>query len=130
MINAQIFLDEGFTACDTETMDRVPTLLSSLLKELDYLQTIFIVSHMDTLKSIATRQIMITRGASASQVQIGERKAPPRAQATKATAGTTKHLAPSDEATEGEVFEAIPIPTKTRGRPKKAKEQQLQMNDD
>jgi len=119
MINAQIFLDEGFTACDVETMERVPTLLNSLLKETEYLQTIFLVSHMDTLKSTATRSIQITRGAHASQLQIGERREAPRAKATKTTVGVAAPLQPTDAAEEGEVMEAVPIPTKRRGRPKK-----------
>jgi ABC-type methionine transport system ATPase subunit len=119
MINAQIFLDEGFTACDVETMERVPTLLNSLLKETEYLQTIFLVSHMDTLKSTATRSIQITRGAHASQLQIGERREAPRAKATKTTVGVAAPLQPTDAAEEGEVLEAVPIPTKKRGRPKK-----------
>ena len=119
MINAQMFLDEGFTACDAETMERVPTLLNNLLKETDYLQTIFLVSHMDTLKSTATRSIQITRGAHASQLQIGERREAPRAKATKTTVGVAAPLQPTDAADEGEVLEAVPIPTKKRGRPKK-----------
>jgi DNA repair exonuclease SbcCD ATPase subunit len=119
MINAQIFLDEGFTACDAETMERVPALLNSLLKDLDYLQTIFLVSHMDTLKSVATQSIMIQRGAAASQLQIGDRQAKQQAVTTKTTVGTTKALAPTDETQDGEVVEAIAIPTKKRGRPKK-----------
>jgi DNA repair exonuclease SbcCD ATPase subunit/predicted phosphodiesterase len=120
MINAQIFLDEGFTACDAETMERVPALLSNLLKELDYLQTIFLVSHMDTLKSIATRSILIQRGAHASQLQIGDRRGATKSTATKTTVGKAPPpLAPTEEAAEGEIIEAIPLPTKKRGPRKK-----------
>jgi len=119
MINSQIFLDEGFTACDAETMERVPALLNNLLKDLDYLQTIFLVSHMDTLKSIATRSILISRGAHASQLQIGDRRQAARPTVTKATVGTEKPLQPTDHAEDGEVMEAPPIPVKKRGRPKK-----------
>jgi DNA repair exonuclease SbcCD ATPase subunit len=115
MINAQIFLDEGFTACDAETMERVPTLLSNLLKELDYLQTIYLVSHMEALKSIATRSILIQRGAHASQLQIGDRQAIHRAAVTKTTVGATKPLERAHDAEEGEVQEAIPVPRR-RGK--------------
>jgi hypothetical protein len=78
MINSQFFLDEGFTACDVETMERVPTLLKGLLKDLDYMQTIFIVSHLDTLKTVADESIMITRGAQASRLQVGDHMDPPK----------------------------------------------------
>jgi ABC-type methionine transport system ATPase subunit len=128
MINAQIFLDEGFTACDAETMERVPALLSNLLKELDYLQTIFLVSHMDTLKSIATRSILIQRGAHASQLQIGDRRGATKSTATKTTVGKAPPpLAPTEEAAEGEIIEAIPLPVKRRGRATK-KQDTLQVD--
>lgn len=83
MVNSQFFLDEGFTACDSETMERVPQLLKNLLKDLDYMQTIFIVSHLDTLKTAADESIMITRGAQASQLKVGDRLDTPKGHAKK-----------------------------------------------
>ena len=83
MINAQFFLDEGFTACDAETMERVPSLLKNLLNDLDYMQTIFIVSHLDTLKSVADEAIMITRGMEASRLQVGTYIEAPKGQIIK-----------------------------------------------
>jgi len=83
MINAQFFMDEGFTACDAETMERVPSLLKNLLKDLDYMQTIFIVSHLENLKTVADESIMITRGAQASLLQVGEYMDPPKAHTVK-----------------------------------------------
>lgn len=83
MINNQLFMDEGFTACDAETMERVPALLKSLLKDLDYMQTIFIVSHLETLKTVADKSIMITRGAQASLLQVGPHVDPPKGQIVK-----------------------------------------------
>ena len=79
MINAQFFLDEGFTACDVETMERVPDLLKNLLKDIDYMQTIFIVSHLETLKTVADESIMLIRGAQATSLQVGTRQEPPKA---------------------------------------------------
>jgi len=73
MVNGQIFLDEGFTACDAETMEHIPGLLRSMLQQMEHLQTIFIVSHLDTLKSAATTQIRIIRGAQNSSLMVGER---------------------------------------------------------
>jgi ABC-type Mn2+/Zn2+ transport system ATPase subunit len=83
MINAQFFMDEGFTACDAETMERVPSLLKNLLKDLDYMQTIFIVSHLENLKTVADTSIMITRGAQASLLQVGDYVDPPKAHTVK-----------------------------------------------
>jgi DNA repair exonuclease SbcCD ATPase subunit len=101
MINSQVFLDEGFTACDAETMERVPALLKNLLRDLDYMQTIYLVSHLDSLKTVASCSISIIRGAHASRLAIGEKLAPPK--------GLTK----AQIAEDGTV-----IKTK-RGRPKK-----------
>jgi len=119
MINAQIFLDEGFTACDAETMERVPALLKSLLHKMDYLQTVFLVSHLDTLKTAASKSITITRGAQASFVRIGDRQQSPRPTQTKATV-IKGSIVGGDAPEEGEVVPAIDIPAKKRGRPKKA----------
>ena len=110
MINAQMFLDEGFTACDTETMERVPTLLRSLIKDQEHLQTIFIVSHLDTLKAVADRNISITRGANSSKLLLGERQQVPRIMETKADA-KMKSI--------GDHVDAPAIPKKKAGRPKK-----------
>jgi DNA repair exonuclease SbcCD ATPase subunit len=121
MINAQIFLDEGFTACDAETMERVPTLLKSLLNKMDYLQTVFLVSHLDTLKSAASRSITISRGAQASFVRIGDRVHVPKPQLNKATV-VKGSIVGGDHHEIGEVIDAIDVPTKGKarvGRPKK-----------
>ena len=82
---------------------------------------------MDTLKSIATRSILIQRGAHASQLQIGDRRGATKSTATKITVGKAPPpLAPTEEAAEGEVIEAIPLPTKKRG-PKKKKQDAIQV---
>ena len=77
MINAQMFLDEGFTACDVETIDRVPGLLKNILHTQD-LQTIFLVSHLDTLKSAANHTISIQRCMNNSSIQYGEKPKLPK----------------------------------------------------
>jgi hypothetical protein len=80
---------------------------------------------MDTLKSIATRSILIQRGAHASQLQIGDRRGAIKSTATKTTVGKAPPpLAPTEEAAEGEVIEAIPLPTKKRGLLAKKKKQE------
>jgi DNA repair exonuclease SbcCD ATPase subunit len=101
MINDQIFLDEGFTACDAETMEKVPTLLNNLLKDSNKLNAVFMVSHLDQLKSAAAASIPIIRGATSSKLTIGERQSAPKG-------------VPIMEQ------DAPQVPAKKRGRPKKA----------
>jgi ABC-type lipoprotein export system ATPase subunit len=100
IINDQLFQDEGFTACDAETMEKVPGLLRNLLKDSNKLNSIFIVSHMEQLKVSATGAITIIRGATSSRLNVGERFAMPKAIPLM-------------------VQDAVPVPVKKRGRPKK-----------
>ena len=100
MINDQIFIDEGFTACDAETMDRVPSLLNNLLKDSNKLNAVFMVSHLEQLKSAAAASIPIVRGAMSSKLTVGERQVAPRGIPTQDTS----------------------VVKKTRGRPKKAEQ--------
>jgi DNA repair exonuclease SbcCD ATPase subunit len=95
MINDQIFIDEGFTACDAETMDRVPSLLNNLLKDSNKLNAVFMVSHLEQLKSAAAASIPIYRGATSSKLTVGER-----------------HVAPKGSSPDDQ-------PKKVRGRPTK-----------
>jgi hypothetical protein len=101
IINEQLFQDEGFTACDAETMERVPGLLRNLLKDSNKLNSIFIVSHMEQLKVSATASISIIRGATSSRLTVGERTAMPKAIPLM-------------------VQDAVSVPIKKRGRPKKS----------
>jgi ABC-type nitrate/sulfonate/bicarbonate transport system ATPase subunit len=103
MINDQIFLDEGFTACDAETMERVPSLLHNLLKDSNKLNAVFMVSHLEQLKTAAAASIPITRGATSSKLTVGERVSIPK--------GVPMMLQ-----------DAVPVPVKKRGRPKKGEQ--------
>lgn len=101
MINDQIFLDEGFTACDSETMERVPSLLHNLLKDSNKLNAVFMVSHLEQLKSAAAASIPIVRGATSSRLTVGERQAAPKGIPLMVQDGPV-------------------VPPKKRGRPKKS----------
>jgi DNA repair exonuclease SbcCD ATPase subunit len=105
MINDQIFIDEGFTACDAETMDRVPCLLNNLLKDSNKLNAVFMVSHLEQLKTAAAASIPIVRGAMSSKLTVGERQVAPR--------GT-----PSQDTT---------VIKKARGRPSKKTEKIIEV---
>lgn len=106
IINDQMFLDEGFTACDAETMDRVPSLLNNLLKDSNKLNAVFMVSHLEQLKSAAAASIPIQRGASSSRLQVGERVSAPKGVPLMVQDGPQ-------------------VPAKKRGRPKKSQEQEI-----
>jgi hypothetical protein len=115
MINSQMFMDEGFTACDAETMDRVPALLKNLINDMDHLDTLYIVSHLDSLKSAASSSIQITRGPDSSHLQVGERIQLPKVKAS------TKHTEVVDSTEDGGlVMDGPAVPAKRRGRPKKS----------
>jgi DNA repair exonuclease SbcCD ATPase subunit len=63
----QLFLDEGFTSCDSDNLERVPDFLRSLLR---LYNSIYLATHLDELKVCADSQIMIERNASGlSQIQ-------------------------------------------------------------
>jgi hypothetical protein len=108
IINDQMFQDEGFTACDAETMERVPILLKNLLKDSNKMDSIYIVSHMEQLKVSANAAISITRGATSSKLTIGQRLAMPRPIPLM-------------------VQDAVPLPAKKKGRPPKKKTDEIEV---
>ena len=59
MLCSQLFIDEGFTACDSDNIGKVPTFLKYLLSM--YPHGIVLVSHMDDVKACATYQIQLQR---------------------------------------------------------------------
>jgi DNA repair exonuclease SbcCD ATPase subunit len=65
----QLFLDEGFTSCDADNLERVPDFLRSLLQMYD---SIYLATHLDDLKRCADSQIIIHRDAlGLSQIHSG-----------------------------------------------------------
>ena len=71
----QLFLDEGFTSCDSDNLERVPDFLRGLLR---LYNSIYLATHLDELKVCADSQIMIERNASGlSQIRsLGVEVAP------------------------------------------------------
>ena len=101
----QIFIDEGFTACDADHLEQVPSFLKGLLQ---YYNTIYLVTHLEDLKSSTSHHIYITRDEDhLSRIQHGARSEPH----TKAVTTLTQ------QDTEGET-KALVI-AKRRGRPPK-----------
>jgi DNA repair exonuclease SbcCD ATPase subunit len=65
----QLFLDEGFTSCDADNLERVPDFLRCLLQMYD---SIYLATHLDELKVCADSQIVIDRDMSGlSQIVSG-----------------------------------------------------------
>lgn len=65
----QHFIDEGFTACDSDNLERVPAFLNSLL---GFYQGIYLVTHLEELKACSPNHIYIQRDVNGlSQIQHG-----------------------------------------------------------
>ena len=87
----QLFLDEGFTSCDSDNLERVPDFLRSLLRLYD---SIYLATHLDELKVCADSQIMIERDASGlSQIRsVGVEVAVSAVEAPKKKGRPTKKV--------------------------------------
>ena len=67
----QLFVDEGFTTCDTDNLDRVPGFLRGLLKSYD---AVYLATHMEELKGCATMSVKICRDAGGSWMGVGVKR--------------------------------------------------------
>ena len=87
----QLFLDEGFTSCDSDNLERVPDFLRSLLR---LYNSIYLATHLDELKVCADSQIMIERDASGlSQIRsVGVEVAVSAVEAPKKKGRPTKKV--------------------------------------
>jgi DNA repair exonuclease SbcCD ATPase subunit/DNA repair exonuclease SbcCD nuclease subunit len=65
-----LFIDEGFTACDSEHLSKVPEFLKNLL---NMYNNVVIVSHLEDIKDTADKQIYITREGNLSVIQYGSK---------------------------------------------------------
>ena len=54
----QLFIDEGFTTCDTDNLEKVPAFLKGLLQ---FYNSIYLVTHLEDLKSCTDHHIYISR---------------------------------------------------------------------
>ena len=60
---SQLFIDEGFTSCDEENLDKMTTFISSLL---NLYESVIIVSHLEKIKECANITINIQRNDNES----------------------------------------------------------------
>lgn len=66
----QLFIDEGFTSCDSDNLEKVPDFLRGLLQFYD---SICLVTHLEDLKPYADIHIHIQRSENGlSQIRYGE----------------------------------------------------------
>lgn len=72
--NTQLFIDEGFTSCDSDNIENIPFVLQKLLQNYS---AIFIVTHLDILKQNIQNSIDITRNEQAglSHIEYGNKVA-------------------------------------------------------
>lgn len=68
--NRQLFIDEGFTACDGDNLGIVPEMLEELLDRYD---TLVIVSHLEKLQEGIRSKIEIVREGDVSWIGYGQR---------------------------------------------------------
>lgn len=66
----QLFIDEGFVACDKTHLARIPEFMQNILSIYD---TIILVSHLDEIKDTTSIQIPICRANGLSTIQYGEK---------------------------------------------------------
>lgn len=65
----ELFIDEGFTACDSDNLERVPAFLRGLLR---FYNSIYLATHLEDLKLCADKHIFIKRDDDGlSQIQYG-----------------------------------------------------------
>lgn len=69
----QLFIDEGFTACDSKHLRMVPQFMNGLLGTYD---SILLVSHLDDVKECATQEIKLERDTSKnlSRLKFGQQQ--------------------------------------------------------
>lgn len=72
VVFSQLFIDEGFTSCDSDNLERVPGFIRGLLKSYS---TIYLATHLETLKSYATSTINIERAGGLSWLGVGSKMA-------------------------------------------------------
>lgn len=66
----ELFIDEGFTACDSDNLERVPAFLRGLLR---FYKSIYLATHLEDLKSCADKHIYIQRCDNGlSLIQYGD----------------------------------------------------------
>ena len=56
--HSDLFIDEGFTACDTDHLEKVPSFLKGLLH---FYKSIYLVTHLEDLKACSPHHIYIDR---------------------------------------------------------------------
>jgi len=66
-----LFIDEGFTACDSSNIEKVPMLLKSILEYGKY-HSILIMSHMDSVRECTNKMIHIDRKDPFSYIRYGQ----------------------------------------------------------
>lgn len=68
---SQLFLDEGFVACDSSNLHRVPRFISSLIGIYD---GVLLMSHLETIQDSVENKIKIERKNDLSIIRFGEKE--------------------------------------------------------
>lgn len=65
-----LFIDEGFTACDVNNIEKIPLLLQSMMTYGNY-HSILLMSHLDSVRECTQQTITIERKDPFSKIQFG-----------------------------------------------------------
>lgn len=64
-----LFIDEGFTSCDAQNLEKVPNFLKNLIQNGTY-TSILLVTHLDAVFRCATKRITINRNGLLRSIQF------------------------------------------------------------
>ena len=96
-----LFLDEGFTACDAENLQKTGDLLRDILRIGGY-RSILMMSHLDTIRDAAEVRITVSReeGATSSRLAFGQPPAGATIPKPRQKAAPKPRIAPLSAPTE------------------------------
>lgn len=66
----QLIIDEGFTSCDVENLNKMPQFLSTLLKNKDY-DSVLLMSHLEGIRESTSVKIDIVQDGPFSRIRWG-----------------------------------------------------------
>ena len=67
-----LFIDEGFTACDTNNIEKIPVLMKNV-KDYGRYSSIILMSHLDTVRECSQLTININRNDPFSYIRYGNK---------------------------------------------------------
>jgi DNA repair exonuclease SbcCD ATPase subunit len=70
VVYEQLFIDEGFTACDSDNLEKAPAFLKALLEGGNAYRCIVLATHLEELKACGDVQIGIGLGLGGGMARM------------------------------------------------------------